>query len=230
LILGRLNRSYRRPAHARRGDPLDSLIGTVLSQNTTDANSSRAFEQLKARFSTWEEALRAKSSQIAAAIHSGGLGDIKARRIKRILSEIEQDRGRLDLKFLRGLPGSRARDYLMHLTGVGPKTAACVLLFSLGKPAFPVDTHVLRVSKRLGLLPPKTTMERAHAIYAALLDSGAPQGMQWDRSAMLELHLGLVRHGREICHPRRPACDACSLLPLCPRLGVTEAAPNGRGK
>ncbi len=204
LVVRQLNGTYGRPKHAPRGDPLDSLIGTVLSQNTTDANSHRAFAELKARFPTWDAALAARPRQIAAAIRSGGLGEIKSRRIKRILAEIEEDRGRLDL------------------------TAACVVLFSLGRPAFPVDTHVLRVSKRLGILPPNTTMERAHDIYEALLDSsgtGREKG-PWDRQAMLELHLGLVRHGREVCHPRRPECGRCALGELCPRMGVAE--PTGR--
>jgi len=228
LVVRQLNGTYGRPKHAPRGDPLDSLIGTVLSQNTTDANSHRAFAELKARFPTWDEALAARPRQIAAAIRSGGLGEIKSRRIKRILAEIEEDRGRLDLRFLRRWPPARAREYLTGLPGVGPKTAACVVLFSLGRPAFPVDTHVLRVSKRLGILSPSTTMERAHDIYEALLDSTGPgrERGPWDRQAMLELHLGLVRHGREVCHPRRPECGRCALGELCPRMGVAE--PTGR--
>lgn len=227
LILRRLNRSYGRPAHARGDDPIDSLIGTVLSQNTSDINSHRAFADLKARFPTWEQVLLARPRQIATAIRPGGLGDIKSRRIKRILQEIEQDRGRLDLSPLRRWPVARVREYLQGLPGVGPKTAACVALFSLGKAAFPVDTHVLRVSKRLGILAPKTTMERAHEVYEALLDSSGPGG-KWDRKAMLELHLGLVRHGREVCHPRRPECGRCALKELCPRAGVAEPAAGRR--
>ena len=117
------------------------------------------------------------------------------------------------------------REYLSALPGVGPKTAACVLLFSLGKPAFPVDTHVLRVSKRLGLLPTKTTMEQAHGIFEAMLDSAGPgRKAQWDADDMLALHLGLVRHGRETCAARRPRCEICPLLDLCPRIGVDGAA------
>ena len=219
LILRRLRGSYGRPMHALERDPLDSLIGTVLSQNTTDANSGQAFDQLKDHFPNWESVARARASQIAAAIRSGGLGQIKAGRIKRILAQIEQDRGRLDLSFLRRLSLERAREYLLGLPGVGPKTAACVLLFSLKRPAFPVDTHVLRVSKRLGLIPPSTTMERAHAIFAELLRP----------SQMLPLHLGLIRHGREVCVARRPRCSACVLFELCPRVGVTAARHGGRG-
>lgn len=201
--------------HARRRPPLDSLIATVLSQNTTDSNSGRAFAQLKERFPNWEEVAEARPAQIAAAIRSGGLADIKARRIKRILRQIEEDRGALDLSFLRRLSLDQAREYLTGLPGVGPKTAACVLLFSLRRPVFPVDTHVLRVSKRLGLIPPTTTMERAHDIYREML---APD-------QMLGLHLGLVQHGRETCKARRPQCGQCVLSELCPRLGVAEGRP-----
>ena len=203
--------------HARRRAPLDSLIATVLSQNTTDSNSGRAFAQLKERFPNWEEVAEAPPAQIAAAIRSGGLADIKARRIKRLLRRIEEDRGALDLGFLRRLPLDQAREYLTGLPGVGPKTAACVLLFSLRRPVFPVDTHVLRVSKRLGLIPPTTTMERAHDIYREML---APD-------QMLGLHLGLVQHGRETCKARRPQCGRCVLSELCPRLGVAEGRPRG---
>jgi endonuclease-3 len=225
-ILRRLNRSYGRPSHGREGDPLDSLSATVRSQNTTDVNSGRAFSQLKARFPDWEQVLSARAERIAGAIRSGGLGDIKARRIKRILRQIEQDRGRLDLGFLRRLPLPEARDYLTGLPGVGPKTAACVLLFSLRRAAFPVDTHVLRVSRRLAIIPPTTTMEQAHDIYDALLtsDSSRRSKVAWEAQAMLALHLGLVRHGREICAARRPRCDSCPLSELCPRVGVTGAA------
>lgn len=210
LILARLPRAQEAPAHARRRDPLDSLIGTVLSQNTTDANSGRAFAQLKARFPSWQAAARARPGEIAAAIRSGGLADIKSRRIRAILRKIEDDRGRLDLRFLKRMPLAEARSYLTSLPGVGPKTAACVLLFSLGRPAFPVDTHVLRVSKRLGLLPVGTTMERAHDVFPELVAPGQ----------MLALHPGLVRHGREVCRARRPRCEVCRLAELCPRIGV----------
>jgi len=206
--------------HARRRRPLDSLIATVLSQNTTDTNSGRAFAQLKERFPTWEEVAEARPAQIAAAIRSGGLADIKARRIERILRQIEEDRGSLDLGFLRRLSVERAREYLTGLPGVGPKTAACVLLFSLRRPVFPVDTHVLRVSKRLGLIPATTTMERAHDIYREMLEP----------DQMLGLHLGLVQHGRETCKARRPRCGPCALSELCPRLGVVEGKPRRKAR
>lgn len=227
LILRQLDRTYGRPAHASEGDPLDSLIATVLSQNTSDVNSHRAFGQLKARFPRWENALAARPSQIASAIRLGGLADIKARRIKRMLRAVEEDRGALDLSFLKRMKVPQALGYLTALPGVGPKTAACVLLFSLKRPAFPVDTHVLRVSKRLGLLPPNTTMARAHELYEIML-SGGPAGKRWSNGDMLALHLGLVQHGRRICVARRPRCEICPLYDLCPRIGVVSARPARR--
>ncbi|MFB3883096.1 MAG: endonuclease III [Armatimonadota bacterium] len=227
LILQQLDHAYGRPAHASDGDPLDSLIATVLSQNTSDVNSHRAFAQLKARFPRWQQALAARPNQIAAAIRLGGLADIKARRIKHILRTIEQDRGKLDLSFLKRMELRKALSYLTALPGVGPKTAACVLLFSLRRRAFPVDTHVLRVSKRLGLLPPNTTMERAHEVYELMLGEANPSG-QWSAADMLALHLGLVHHGRRVCIARRPRCSICSLYDLCPRIGVAGARPGAR--
>lgn len=203
--------------HAVKRDPIDSLVATVLSQNTSDANSGRAFAQLKARFLTWEQVLAARPQQIAAAIRSGGLAEIKSRRIKQILLRIAADRGRLDLSFLSGLPTEKARDYLVSLPGIGKKTAAVVLLFAMEKPVFPVDTHVLRVSKRLGLIPPKTTMDRAHDLFDAVLKP----------DQMLPLHLGLIQHGREVCSAARPRCDACVLSDVCPRVGVS-ASPGRR--
>jgi endonuclease-3 len=227
LILRQLDRAYGRPAHASAGNPLDSLIATVLSQNTSDVNSHRAFAQLKAKFPRWEEALGARPSQIASAIRLGGLADIKARRIKQMLRAVEEDRGALDLSFLKRMKVPQALGYLTALPGVGPKTAACVLLFSLRQPAFPVDTHVLRVSKRLGLVPPNTTMERAHELYELML-TDSPSGKRWSASDMLALHLGLVHHGRRICAARQPRCEICTLYDLCPRIGVVSARPARR--
>lgn len=223
LLLARLDRAYGRPAHALEGDPLDSLIATVLSQNTTDVNSHRTFAQLKAKFPTWELALAARPSQLASAIRLGGLAEIRSRRIKQILHRISDDFGTLDLAPLRRSTAARAAGYLTSLPGVGPKTAACVVLFSLKKAAFPVDTHVLRTSKRLGLLPSNMTLARAHEVYAAMLGPQEKGGLGWKARAMLGLHLGLVRHGREVCHARRPRCEVCLLVELCPRVGVADA-------
>lgn len=210
-ILRRLDLPAQRPVHARQRGVLDSLISTVLSQNTSDVNSARAFAQLKAHFPNWEMVLEAPLSEIADTIRSGGLAEIKSARMKHILSRIKQDRGRLDLGFLADLPLEQARDYLISLPGVGRKTAAVVLLFSLGRPIFPVDTHVLRVSKRLGLIPPNTTMDRAHDLFAQVLKP----------AQMLPLHLALIKHGREVCVAGRPRCPICLLSDLCSRIGVT---------
>jgi endonuclease-3 len=199
-------------------DPLDSLVLTVLSQNTTDANSGRAFEQLRERFPTWEQVVAARTSQVAAAIHSGGLAEIKSGRIKQILHRIQEDQGELALDSLRKMPPAEVRDYLLSLPGVGRKTAAVVMLFSLDMPAFPVDTHVLRVSKRLGLIPPKTTMDRAHELFADVVEP----------KQMASLHLGLIRHGREVCAARWPRCPECKLLDLCPQIGVAIISANGK--
>lgn len=218
LILRRLKAPARRPMHARKRELLDQLIATVLSQNTTDANSGRAFAQLKARFPDWDMVLKAPPGQVADAIRSGGLAEIKSVRIKRLLARIEQDRGRLDLGFLRHLSTEEARAYLVGLPGVGRKSAAVVLLFALGRPVFPVDTHVLRVSKRLGLIPPATTMDRAHDLFDQMVQP----------EQMLPLHLGLIRHGREMCTALRPRCPLCALSDLCPRIGV--AAVGGARK
>lgn len=210
LILERLGRTTRRPVHARRTKPLDSLMLTVLSQNTTDANSGRAFEQLTARFPTWEAVLKAPAGALADTTRSGGLAEIKSGRIKQILARIEEDRGKLDLGFLKRMPIGEVRDYLLRLPGVGRKTAAVVMLFSLGMPAFPVDTHVLRVSKRLGLIPPGATMDKAHDLFEGMV---SPE-------IVSDLHLGLIRHGRTVCVARRTKCPECALLDLCPRVGV----------
>ena len=217
LILEKLGRTTRRPVHARRMSPLDSLMLTVLSQNTTDANSGRAFERLKARFPTWQDVLKARPQQIADTIRSGGLAEIKSGRMKQILGRIEQDQGRLDLSLLRRMSVAEVREYLLSLPGVGRKTAAVVMLFSLGMPTFPVDTHVLRVSRRLGLIPPRTTMDQAHDLFDQMLKT----------EQMLDLHLGLIRHGRTVCIARRPRCPICVLLDLCPQVGVTATSANG---
>ncbi len=201
-------------------DPLDSLVLTVLSQNTTDANSGRAFEQLRYRFPTWEQVVAARTSQVAAAIRSGGLADIKSGRIRQILRHIQVDHGKLTLDSLRKLPPDEVRSYLLSLPGVGRKTAAVVMLFSLDMPAFPVDTHVLRVSKRLGLIPPKTTMDGAHDLFAEVVEP----------KQMASLHLGLIRHGREVCAARWPRCPKCRLLDLCPQIGVTTINADGKRK
>jgi len=189
-----------------REEPIDVLIGTVLSQNTSDVNSGRAFDSLKASFDSWEAVVVAPVEHIAQVIKSGGLFQIKAVRIKQILEQIEKEQGRINLDFLKSMSMAEAKDYLMHLPGVGHKTASCVLLFSLGKPSLPVDTHVFRVAKRLGLIDSGVSIEKAHSLL---------QG-QIPGSKVYQFHIYLIEHGRRICYARRPRCGKCVLRVDCP--------------
>jgi endonuclease-3 len=185
---------------------LDQLIATILSQNTSDANSRPAFEQLKDRFPDWDAARRARTNQIAAAIRRAGLANQKAPRIKSILQSLHQDRGELSLEFLRDLPDDEAIDLLTELPGVGLKTAACVLLFACDKPVLPVDTHVHRVARRLGVLDERTDATKAHEVLGRLVPE----------PRVLDFHVQLIRHGRDVCRARQPRCPQCPLLELCP--------------
>jgi endonuclease III len=190
---------------------LDELVLTVLSQHTSDANSGRAFATLKRRFASWEEVVHAPTSEVADTIRAGGIANVKARRIRAILAAIQEREGSLDTSRLEGLSDTDADAYLRSLPGVGPKTAACVLVFSMGRAAFPVDTHVHRVSARLGLVGGGATAEQAHASLATRV----PPELRY------EFHAQLVRHGRTVCKPRRPRCSECVLCDLCtsgPRL------------
>lgn len=205
-VATRLRQSYgpRRPQR-RRDNPLDALIQTLLSQNTSDINSDRAYASLRSRFPSWEDVHRASLRELIAAIRSGGLANIKAVRIKALLEEIWADQGHFDLSFLRDLSNEEVEAYLGRFKGIGSKTVACVLLFGLGRPAFPVDTHVFRVSRRLGLLNGQPTPERAQEYLGPRIPPG-------DRYA---LHLHLVEHGRRICKAQRPLCAECVLARLC---------------
>jgi endonuclease III len=192
------------PPRAR--DPLEELILTVLSQNTSDVNRDRAFDGLRTRFPSWEEVAEAGVEEVAAEIKPGGLSNTKAPRIQAILREIERREGSLDLGWMRSASDEEVARYLSDLPGVGPKTIAVVLAFSLGRPALPVDTHVHRVAGRLGFFGPKTGAAAAHAILAAAVPP----------EIRVELHVGLIRLGREICKPGRPRCEICPLNDLCP--------------
>ncbi len=203
-VADRLASRYGRPRR-RPGEPLDCLIETVLSQNTSDLNSGRAFAALKAAFPRWEDAARARPAAIERAIRRGGLARIKSRRIKRVLAAVQHRAGRLDLGVLRRLPPEQAKAWLQGLPGVGPKTRACVLLFACGHPAFPVDTHVARIARRAGFIGARTTTEEAHAV----LLPGVPEGRH------LDLHLNLIRLGRELCRPRAPLCAVCPIRRDC---------------
>ena len=192
-----------------RADPLSELVGTVLSQNTSDLNSGRAYESLRAALPTWEAVRDAPVAQVEAAIRCGGLSAIKAPRIQRILAEITRQRGDLDLCFLDAMPVDEARRWLVALEGVGVKTAACVLMFALGKPVIPVDTHVHRVSRRLGLAGAKDSPERTEAV----LEEQVPPE---DRYAF---HINLIAHGRRVCKAQRPLCGECVLACRCDFFG-----------
>ena len=187
-------------------DPLSSLVATVLSQNTSDVNSHRAFAALVKKFGSWESVATADVKELARTIRAGGLADIKARRIKLILHEIRTERGSLDLCFLNELGLADAKTWLRELPGVGPKTAGCVLLFSLGRPAMPVDTHVYRVARRLGLIDARASVEKAHEILESLV---TPKNVY-------EFHMLMVEHGRRTCRAQRPRCTVCVLRDICP--------------
>ena len=194
-------------APPRAADPLDELILTVLSQHTSDLNAERAFADLQRAFpGGWRQIVDAPTVVVADAIRSGGLANSKAPRIQAILLEVRDREGSFDLSSLRALSDDDARDYLIGLPGIGPKTAAVVLSFALGRDAMPVDTHVHRVTKRLGLIPPKATAERADRILHELV----PDGMR------TPLHVAFIRLGREICKAPTPRCRQCPLKDLCP--------------
>jgi endonuclease-3 len=193
------------PAHWDPIDPLDELINTILSQNTNDLNRDRAYHALRAKFPTWEAVRDAPTPQVITAIKSAGLANQKGPRIQKVLRRITAERGELDLNFLRDLPTDEAKAWLTSLDGVGPKTASIVLLFALGKPAFPVDTHIHRVTGRLGLIPPKTSADKAHEILEDLVPP------EWYHS----FHLNVIEHGRRVCKAQRPLCERCMLQKHC---------------
>jgi len=187
-------------------DPVGELVSTILSQNTNDRNRDRAYDQLRERFPAWEEVRDAPVDAVAAAIRPAGLAQTKAPRIQAALRRISAERGAITMDFMAGLPLEEARAWLTAMDGIGPKTAAIVLLFAFGRPAFPVDTHIHRVTRRLGLIPDNASREKAHLLLEALLPP----------ETYYACHLNLIRHGRETCHPRRPACVRCVLLDHCP--------------
>jgi endonuclease III len=202
----RLRATYGRLGPPRRLDPVEELLLTILSQNTSDVNRDRAWSALRRRFPTWDDLARARPAQVAAAIRPGGLSNVKAPRILAVLREIRGREGAIDLSWMRDASDQEVVEYLTSLPGVGPKTAACVLAFSLGRPALPVDTHIHRVAERLGFLPEGTSAGRAHQILASLV----PPRLR------VSMHVGLIRHGRELCRAGRPRCEVCPLQDLCP--------------
>lgn len=219
-IQRKLERLYGRPRNTRTSDALEQLVGTILSQNTSDVNSERSYEALRRAYPTWQAVLDAPRSAVAAAIRMGGLADLKAERIQTALRRVHEETGAFNVDFLATGPVEKARAWMTSIPGVGPKTAAIVLLFALRRPAFPVDTHVHRVTRRLGLIDLKTSRERAHELLEALV---SPKDYY-------PFHLNLIRHGRETCHAQRPECSRCVLLQLCahpqPRKPERRSAPN----
>jgi endonuclease-3 len=206
-VYQKLVSTYGIPAWEPTGDPLGELVATILSQHTSDTNSERAYSQLRAAFATWEQVRDAPVAAVEAAIRSGGLAKQKARRIQQVLSILTERLGDqpLTLGTLDAMPLDNALTSLRELPGVGPKTAACVMLFALGKPAFPVDTHVWRVTKRLGLINQRTSAENAQEILQSLIPP------DWRHT----MHINLIRHGRQICYARNPACLRCPLAAEC---------------
>jgi endonuclease-3 len=188
-----------------RLDPVSELVSTILSQNTNDTLRDRAYDRLRERYPTWEQVRDAPVREIEKAIRVCGLSQQKAPRIKKALQHVTRERGALTLDFLGDLTVDEARRWLMSIDGVGPKTAAIVLLFSLNKPAFPVDTHVHRVTGRLGLIPPTTSAEKAHVILEVLVPA----------ELYLPFHLNVIMHGRAVCHARKPQCEICVLRRHC---------------
>jgi endonuclease-3 len=206
LILRRLERFFGPVEPPEQLPVLDELVATILSQNTSNSNSSAAFDELRRRFPDWEAVRRAPAKRVAAAIRIGGLANQKAPRIKALLQRLYVERGELSLEFLHELPLGEAREYLRRFPGVGPKTAACTLLFACRKPILPVDTHIHRISQRLGLIGPRINEAQSHDELARLVSPGR----------VLDFHIQLIRHGREICTARNPHCFDCILLDRCP--------------
>ena len=219
-MMERLAPLYGEPRHMPHGDAVAELVLTVLSQNTADTNSGRAFTQLMRTYPSWSAIADAPPDDVVAAIKGGGLAQQKAPRIQAILRAVRERSPTFELVFLATVPLEDARAWLRSLPGVGPKTAACVLLFALGRPAMPVDTHVERVAKRLGLIPGSTTPEQAHDLLEALVDPGD----------YYRLHMLLIKHGRRLCAARRPRCEECPLEPDCPSSLLrpdAQSSPNG---
>jgi endonuclease III len=204
-IIQNLERTYGVPVNERASDPLDMLIKIILSQATSDTNSHRTFAALKKRFPTWDAALRAREATIADTIRSGGLANQKAAVIKSVLRQIKEEHGTLDLSFLHQASNEAAMRYLSQFRGIGPKTIACTLLFACRKEVFPLDTHIFRILRRIGLIPQKATDRRAHEVMNAIVPPGK----------FYSFHVNLIRHGRTLCRPREPLCERCPIIEYC---------------
>ena len=216
-VMGLLSGEYGPFEWAPRYDPALELVYTVLSQHTSDINSKRAFDSLMATFGSLEALAAADVADIENAIRSAGLFRVKAPLIKTLLNQIHAEIGSYDLSFLREMPLDQAKSWLRRLDGIGPKTAAIVLCFSLGLPAMPVDTHIYRVAKRLGLIGPKVTADRAHDILEPMV---APEDV-------FAFHLYLINHGRRVCKAMRPRCGDCVLAWGCPSRHLFQLPASG---
>jgi endonuclease-3 len=207
VVLDRLGERYEHPTWAGpRLDPVSELVLTILSQNTADINSFRAFTALRARYMSWDEVLQAATDELVDVIRPGGLAPTKGPRIQKVLAEVHAaTQGSWDLAWLGTRPLDEARDWLVSLPGIGRKTASIILLFGFGRPAVPVDTHVHRVASRLGMLPARTPLDRAHDLLEEVLQ---PQ-------EMYPFHVELIRHGRDTCRAPRPICGLCPLTDVC---------------
>ena len=189
-----------------RYGPAFELVSTILSQHTSDINSHRAFNNLMAEFKTLDHIADGTVDDIASAIRTGGLANVKATRIKEVLLLVRERVGAFDLSFLAEMPLAESKDWLKSLPGIGPKTAAIILCFSLGMPAMPVDTHIFRVSKRLGLIGAKINADDAHDILEPMVEP----------DDVFAFHMYLIEHGRKICKAQRPKCSECVFEDACP--------------
>lgn len=201
----RLMKKFGEPIWRNPLPAIDELVSTILSQNTNDINRDRGFDTLREKFPTWEEVRDAPEKEIIEAVRIAGLANQKGPRIQKVLQQISDERGELDIGFLKEMPLDEAHAWLTRFKGVGPKTAAIVLLFSLGMPSFPVDTHIYRVTGRIGLCPEKMTVEQAHPYLEGIFPP----------ETYYAVHLNIIRLGREICKARKPECTACPLVEVC---------------
>lgn len=214
-VRARLLSAYGEPVWRNRLPPLDELVSTILSQNTNDDNRDLAFDRLQQALPSWQQVRDAPAEAVIEAIRPAGLANQKGPRIQAALRKISAEHGQLDLDFLADRPAQEVHEWLTGIKGVGPKTAAIVMLFSLDMPAFPVDTHIHRVSGRLGLRPEGASAEKSHQILADLFPP----------SAYYDVHLNLIRHGREICTARKPDCAKCMLTDLCDYYAQLDPKP-----
>lgn len=204
-VFEQLVAEYGRPTWSGPGDPFETLVRTIIAQNTSSPNKERALTRLQDRFPVWEMLADAPQIEIVDALYSAGLAHQKARRLQRIVREVLNERGDLDLTFLDEYPLEEARAWLMRLPGVGPLTASLVLLFARGRPALPVNTGLCRCAKRLGIIPPTVSTARAHDVLQAVLDP----------DDVYAFHVTMVRHAKDVCRSSRPRCDDCVLMPQC---------------